>query len=358
MTVLHWIWCLSALGAASLLIAGYLWGSRRLSIVTAQHEADLRDHRTVIEARERLQNERNQLIRERDAVAKDRDAALSRMASLEQSVRDQEAAARQQAEQIKVQLASKERDEERNERELERLRSGVERAAALEQEVAHLRNTLGAAKRALAEVPKLRKAASERDALLLDLDLTKRSLQELGALKERAKRAEALRGLNEQLERRLVQAIRELKKIRGWGLVPPSLERPGRDSHRTLEAIMRPLAGATGHRSSVVADELGFPIGGSGEQQEPLAALCGLLIELQERVGYLLPLGSIKRVTLEGDGGLTVSACTINEDEVHIALATLTEGPGLPTPLLRRVVFDAANALTAVGEGVSSVGER
>lgn len=354
MTVLQWIWCLSALGAVSFVAAGYLWGSRRLSVVMARYEED---HREVVETCDRLKAERDAVIREVEAVAKQRDSALSQVAALEGKLQSQETSARYQSEQMKAQLSSKERTEEENRRELVRLRSAVDRCAALEQEVGHLRHTLGTAKRALAEVPKLRKAASERDALLLDLDLTKRSLQELGALKERAKRAEALRGLNEQLERRLVQAIRELKKIRGWGLAPPTLERP-RDTHPTLEATMRPLASSTGHRSSVVADELGFPIGGSGEQQEPLAALCGLLIELQERMGYLLPVGPVRRVTLEGGGGLTVSACTINKDEVHISLATLTEGPGLPTPLLRGILSDAAAALTAVGKRVSSVGDR
>jgi hypothetical protein len=117
----------------------------------------------------------------------------------------------------------------------------------------------------------------------------------------------------------------------------------------SLDAVVRGLAARAESRSTVIADDLGFPVVGLGEHQESLAALCGLILEVRARARALLPLGRVDRVTLETDEGLTVSAYAREHEDIALTLATLTSGPGLATGELRAALHDVYDAL-ALGD--------
>ncbi len=94
-----------------------------------------------------------------------------------------------------------------------------------------------------------------------------------------------------------------------------------------------------------IADELGFTIAGVGSEQEGLAALSGLLGELEGRAQMLLPVGAIRRITLEMDHGAGVSICPIARSDTRIALATLTVGPRPDTVSLAGAIEKAGELL-------------
>lgn len=109
-----------------------------------------------------------------------------------------------------------------------------------------------------------------------------------------------------------------------------------------LDRAVRDLARKPGTRCAVVADELGFPIVGFGDSQDPLAALCGLLSEVDEKAVQLLDLGRVRRAILETERGVTVSACAAPYDDTLLTIATLTKGG--PTSLEEmRAALDAFN---------------
>ncbi len=123
---------------------------------------------------------------------------------------------------------------------------------------------------------------------------------------------------------------------------PPFVPDPGFGG---LDAIVRAFAQRTGHEAAVVADDLGFPVVGIGDHQEPLAALCGVLAELQMRAQGLLPVGKVERLTLETDQGLVVSTCLGEHEDSPLSLATLTRGPGPGTTELRDALHHFRAAL-------------
>jgi hypothetical protein len=92
-----------------------------------------------------------------------------------------------------------------------------------------------------------------------------------------------------------------------------------------FDAIVLDVQKRSGARSVAIADDLGLPIAGVGLEQEGLAALAGLLGELEHRARLLLPVGAFRRVTLELDHGAGVTVCPLSRSEARIALATLTE---------------------------------
>ena len=230
----------------------------------------------------------------------------------------------------------------------EQLRASRASTRELENEVLRLRSACEAAERSLSEMPELQRAASQRDALCVELDVMRRRVAEVDELRARADRVHLVEKMNESLERQLVEANAELEQLRALGLAQPARRAPLDDGDpRSLDAAIRAIASAVGNQATVVADDLGFPIVGFGQYQEHLAALCGILGDLHERARGLLPLGLVRRITLETEHGVTVSACSGEDEDLNITLATLTAGPGLETSELRRALLEVTHALRA-----------
>ncbi|MEL6187244.1 MAG: hypothetical protein AAFU79_21675 [Myxococcota bacterium] len=117
------------------------------------------------------------------------------------------------------------------------------------------------------------------------------------------------------------------------------------DRSSSLDGPIEILSHQPGHEGIVVADEQGFPIVGFGNEQEQLAALCGVVHELDLKARNLLKVGSTERVSMETQSGLTISACSIDFEGSSLTLATTTKGPGLETAELRSALETFRNTL-------------
>lgn len=125
---------------------------------------------------------------------------------------------------------------------------------------------------------------------------------------------------------------------------PPAPPGEGNPTLRTrsLELIAREIGRKEGIRAAAFADELGLPIAGFGDQQEGLAAFCGLSLEVATKVARILPIGTVRRITLETEHA-TLTACAHGGDT--ITLATLSHGTGLSLDPLTRALDEAAGTI-------------
>jgi hypothetical protein len=108
------------------------------------------------------------------------------------------------------------------------------------------------------------------------------------------------------------------------------------DGHNTSESLAALLDGLqSGGRCDVravaLSDDLGLPIVGVGDDVSSLAAFAGYMGDIGKRAGDFLPLGPVRRVTVEDESGATITACPFDAGAARIALVALTAGPG-PTP--------------------------
>lgn len=220
------------------------------------------------------------------------------------------------------------------------------RTQEVERENAELERGLMQYEALASEAESLRKAASERDALRMEMQALHQRLEASDAVRSENDRLRMLGVDNDRLRVRLEEAENRVAEFQAMGLMrlpKPQAELPA--SASSLEDVVRPLAVDPNARSTVVADDLGFPIVGYGEHQESLAALCGLLVDLDRNAQRLLPLGGITKITLHAEHGALVSACRWPDADVTLTLATLTAGPGPEPGRLETVLGQVASTL-------------
>ncbi len=109
------------------------------------------------------------------------------------------------------------------------------------------------------------------------------------------------------------------------------IEIEGRYTSEALAALLAALQGRCDARAVALSDDLGLPIVGFGEDVSSLAAFAGYVGDIGKRAGDFLPLGPVRRVTVEDDQGATITACPFDTGASRIALVALTAGPG-PSP--------------------------
>ena len=116
---------------------------------------------------------------------------------------------------------------------------------------------------------------------------------------------------------------------------PIVVELPRESSERTtsdsLSALLGRLQRDDHMRGLALADDLGLPIVGMGDDVSSLAAFAGLISDVGRKAGEFLPLGRVTRVTVEDEQAHTVTATPYQAGDSRIALITFTDGPG-PSP--------------------------
>ncbi len=126
---------------------------------------------------------------------------------------------------------------------------------------------------------------------------------------------------------------RPRRDARAVGITPPIaiLAGPERTTADSLSALLGQLNASDHVRALALADELGLPIVGMGDDVSSLAAFAGFIGDVGRKAGELLPLGRVARVTVEDVNDAIVTATPYQAGDSRIALITLTEGPG-PSP--------------------------
>jgi hypothetical protein len=196
------------------------------------------------------------------------------------------------------------------------------------------------------ELVRLRRDRSDveqeaRRELAIELEAARSRLGELDQLREENA------GLRAQVvdaaatSERLSQAEAELRDLRARQLAasppPPrpsrtstSPLRPTGDLRSTSEQLSGLLARLRGRsmRAIALADDLGLPIVGLGDDTASLAAFAGYVTDIGRKARDFLPLGPLRRVTVEDENEATVTTCPLADGDARIALVTLTVGAG------------------------------
>jgi hypothetical protein len=200
--------------------------------------------------------------------------------------------------------------------------------AEIERELLRLR-----AERAGLEQKARRELAIELETARRRLNELEQMRQENALLRQQAFEAAAV-------GEKLVSVENELHALRARGLVaspPPRLPRatasplrPTGDPRSTSEQLSVLLSRLRGKsmRTIALADDLGLPIVGLGDDISQLAAFAGYVTEIGRRARDFLPIGALRRVTIEDENEGTVTACPLSAGDSQIALVALTVGPG------------------------------
>jgi hypothetical protein len=196
-----------------------------------------------------------------------------------------------------------------------------------------------------------------RRELAIEIESTRRKLTELDQLRDensvlREQAAEAAAATA-----RIAALEEELRDMRALGLAPSP---PPRRSHAS-SALLRPigevrstseqLSGLLSRlrgksmRAIALADDLGLPIVGLGDDTSSLAAFAGYMTDIGRKARDFLPLGSLRRVTIEDQNDGTITACPLAAGDSHIALVTLTLGPGPSARQMGDVLRSAASMI-------------
>jgi hypothetical protein len=119
----------------------------------------------------------------------------------------------------------------------------------------------------------------------------------------------------------------------------------GRYTSESLAALLAALQVRCQVRGVALSDDLGLPIVGLGEDVSSLAAFAGYMGDIGRRAGDFLPLGPVRRVTVEDESGATITACPFDAGPSRIALVALTAGPGPSPRQVREVLRSAASMI-------------
>lgn len=368
------IWMLSTIGALLFVAVGFL-GARAVQVREGPKVAGTVEPPPAPSADRALEQELFRTRQELRSVVEDRERWRARASAMETDLAESvRAASELEAEVALLQRRQRERDAiERQVAELELERATLEgrlradevlelRVAELEERLSRIREECSAlrdeksvlasaledAERRAADAA----AADELEQRIEDLEL------ELASSRTKLSELDRLRGENTLLRAAMTEraALRaevtrlEEEQTRLRALVfaqpesapelPPAPSSPG-----AFEKIVHELARTASVRAVAIADELGFTIAGVGSEQEGLAALAGLLGEIERRAQLLLPVGSVRRITLEMDHGAGVSVCPVARAETRIAVATLTVGPRPETVSLSGAIEKAGELL-------------
>jgi hypothetical protein len=118
-----------------------------------------------------------------------------------------------------------------------------------------------------------------------------------------------------------------------------------RYTSESLAALLAALQGRCQVRGLALSDDMGLPIVGLGEDVSSLAAFAGYMGDIGRRAGDFLPLGPVRRVTVEDDSGATITACPFQAGPSRIALVALTSGPGPSPGQVSEVLRSAASMI-------------
>jgi hypothetical protein len=212
------------------------------------------------------------------------------------------------------------------------------------------------------EVVRLRGDRSElelqaRRELAIELESARRQLGELDQGRDENAVLRQQLAMSAADHDKLAAAELELRALRARGLSaapPPRMPRAGtsplhsvgdpRSTAEQLSGLLSRLRGKS-MRAVALSDEQGLPIVGLGDDVSSLAAFAGFVTEIGRRTRDFLPMSALRRVTVEDENDATITACPHANGDAHIALITLTVGPGPSARQMGDVLRSAASLI-------------
>jgi predicted regulator of Ras-like GTPase activity (Roadblock/LC7/MglB family) len=188
-------------------------------------------------------------------------------------------------------------------------------------------------------------AETARREVSIELAVAQQRLAELETVRRENGTLRAAAADCEKLRAELAATARELREARARGRVstappPPTpvarLPRGPRGTEpqctsEALNGLLIRMRATKGMRAVALADDLGLPIVGAGDDISSLAAFSALVTDIGKKTCDFLPFGKLRRLTLEDEQDSTITACPFETGGARIALVTLTVGPG-PSP--------------------------
>ena len=186
--------------------------------------------------------------------------------------------------------------------------------------------------------------AETRAALVQTLEEENRKLKdELDDLKPRALEVPTLRDRVAKLEARLFA----LGEKSSPSVAPPPIDAEAYPTPAATQNTLRSLLDPKTTRAVVLADSHGLPVGAEGDNEihEGLAAVTGLAGHLAEQAAQILPLSAVSSIAFSDQNDLIVSCYLFDCQGDGMALATL----GTATPAKNAVDRVIAGVVSALG---------
>lgn len=236
------------------------------------------------------------------------------------------------------------------------LRQKEQQVDALQEERAQLLDALEHHRRLAADLTartaELEVAAAERIDLAVKLQL----------LAERAQDMEELRAENDQLKvaaseanmlrRQVAEHQAEAASLRSQAVVaqaPPELPTVTASTGFSglLDRLLRRLASSQNARSAAVADDIGLLVSGVGPEAEALAALSAVFTQVGSRAEMLLPMATVRQVTIVDENKVTFTAQPLQTELGTLVVATLSVGSGPDAVTLEHALRESEQQVEA-----------
>lgn len=186
------------------------------------------------------------------------------------------------------------------------------------------------------EVDGFKEAQDDRTDLALKINVLSEQLRDLERMREENMK---LKGRSEQmthLEQEMAKLREENDSLRAQGLIKavapalPMLDKEGDEQGlgNALQRVINRLTSEKGARAAVLADELGLVVAGVGDTVDAMAAVSAIFSEINAKIRGVLPLGTLRQLTITDANELTFSAQPFETSSGQLVLATLI--PGAP----------------------------
>jgi uncharacterized coiled-coil DUF342 family protein len=193
---------------------------------------------------------------------------------------------------------------------------------ALLGEVGDLRGRL----RAQPEPPDVQNLRQE---LVIASELARARADEAGRARDENVRLRERVGQLEDLAVRFDEVVAENDELRSQRFLAEPQPKTGSEqppSANFLQELVRRVSEVQSVRAAVITDELGLVVAATGEYSDVLAAYGRHLADEGQRVGELLPLRTIRELTMHDDRNVTMTVRPLPGGESNLALVTLGVG--------------------------------
>ncbi|MBW2734398.1 MAG: hypothetical protein JRH20_18580, partial [Deltaproteobacteria bacterium] len=182
------------------------------------------------------------------------------------------------------------------------------------------------------ELTSFRQAQDDRTDLSLKINVLSEQLRDLERMREENLQ---LKSRTEQFslhEQEMADLREENDGLRSLGLIKSAVPKPMLDKGgdeglgNALQRMLGRLTSEHAARAAVLADELGLVVAGLGEDADAMAAVSALFTEINAKIRGVLPLGTLRQLTLTDENELTFAAQPFSTASGDLVLATLLPG--------------------------------
>ncbi len=184
---------------------------------------------------------------------------------------------------------------------------------------------------------------NERNDLAIKVEVLTKQTSEIENLRDEKERLLTQNKELENLRARMNEIETENAALRSKGILLEPVRKPETMKIKTgfsnaFEKIIQKLSTDKKSRGAVVADELGLPVAGTGNNLNALAGMAAIFSIIDERIHTMLSLGELEKLVIVDNNDLTLTIYPFTFLHERLMLTTLTIGSGPETTKVVKLI--------------------